>query len=209
MDNKFEDIFKKIVEQYVPIEELPKELYESSLNYWSIRNELIKESDRGCALLAASQLELALENLLRKKLVGTKKHKDSLFSFNGCLGTFSSRIQLSYSLGLISKLDKDDLDLIRKIRNEFGHSHQVIDFDFPKVSSLCKRMNYIRNSNKSNRSNFLTCVSNIIGILIGKSFAEIPFKELKSVSSDEIEQSGLAAEKFAAKLIAENIQKST
>ncbi|GAA4083465.1 hypothetical protein [Mucilaginibacter panaciglaebae] len=66
----------------------------------SFRQELTKETDRGCALMAGSFLEFELQKLIASKLVGTSKVINELFDFNGPLGTFSSRIKMSYSLGL-------------------------------------------------------------------------------------------------------------
>ena len=37
------------------------------------------------------------------------------------MGSFSNKISLSYSLGLIDKIINDDLNLVRKIRNKFAH----------------------------------------------------------------------------------------
>jgi DNA-binding MltR family transcriptional regulator len=84
-------------------EQFQKLITENLTIIMNFRRELTKETDRGCALMAASFLDYELEKLLREKLVGSKNHLDTLFEFNGPLGTFSSRIRLSYSLGLIPK----------------------------------------------------------------------------------------------------------
>lgn len=57
-----------------------------------INRELRNESDRGCCLIASSLLESELEHLLKCKLLGSKKHKDDLFNFNGPLGTFCQKL---------------------------------------------------------------------------------------------------------------------
>lgn len=79
-------------------------------------------------MLAAAHLDFLLEQLLREILVGSKKHHDKLFDFNGPLGTFSCKVSLSYSLGLISFEMMHDINIIRRIRNEFGHSPFIISF---------------------------------------------------------------------------------
>jgi DNA-binding MltR family transcriptional regulator len=104
-------------------------LRENILEWVTFTSELSKESDRGCALLAASHLDFLIEDLLKVKMVGTKKQVQSLFDFNGPMGTFSSRILISFSIGLISKSYVKDLQIIRKVRNEFGHSPSIINFD--------------------------------------------------------------------------------
>lgn len=76
-----------------------------------IRFTIDKETDRGCALMVASFIESEFENLLRKRLVGSKKFKnENLFSLNGPLGTFSAKIHISYSLGFISKTVLEEIN---------------------------------------------------------------------------------------------------
>ena len=55
---------------------------------------------------------------------------------------FSSRIKLALYLGKISKTERRDLDLIRKIRNEFAHNAAAIDFDLPKINSQCSELSF-------------------------------------------------------------------
>ncbi|WP_269686284.1 MltR family transcriptional regulator [Flavobacterium lacustre] len=131
-----------------------------------INRELQKESDRGCCLIASSLLDNELEQLLKCKLIGSKKHKDELFNFNGSIGTFSSKIKLSYSLGLICKEAFRDLEIIRKIRNEFGHSFEVISFDTIKISNEISKLKgqYYKSEIKgSNRQIFTNAFTGIIG----------------------------------------------
>ena len=97
------EVQKRLMEILVPFDKMPADVKETSMEFISFRRELTKESDRGCALLAASHLEYMLEKALRKRLCGSKNHLDTLFSFNGPLGTFSGRILIIYSIGLFSK----------------------------------------------------------------------------------------------------------
>lgn len=198
---EWDSALKKIMKGFSAKNKLPKELMDASLEYFSVRKELITESNRGCALLATSQLEIALEKLLRKKIVGNKKHKDSLFNLNGSLGTFSSKVQISYSIGLISKIEKDDLNLIRKIRNEFGHSYRIIDFEDEKIKLFCDKIQLYRPSNKTNRSKFLSSVSFILGGVIGQTYKEGAFKELKSMSKEEVFLNGMSADNFVTEFL--------
>lgn len=82
---------------------------------------LTKGSDRDAAILGGSILEELLNRLLRKKLVQSSIFKDAIENSNGSLSTFSNKIQLSYLMGLISKKMYDNLNIVRKIRNEFAH----------------------------------------------------------------------------------------
>ena len=98
----------------------------------------IKETDRGCALLAASLLDNELKELLSKHFVDNNNIQKKLFSVNGPLGTLSSKIDLSFVLGFVSKKDSSRLHIIREIRNDFGHSFKNMDFNDTKVSQKIK-----------------------------------------------------------------------
>jgi DNA-binding MltR family transcriptional regulator len=95
------------------------------------RLDLVEESDRGCVLVGAAILEQRLEELFRVVFSGNgigKKMQDTLFDTNGPLATFSSKVKLSYTLGFIAKEVYEDLDRIRRIRNDFAHSVNDVDF---------------------------------------------------------------------------------
>lgn len=88
--------------------------------------------------LAAAFLDSRLEKLIRKKVIGESKTVQQFLSFNGAAGTFSSRIDFCYLIGLIPKSVQADLHLIRKIRNEFGHRVEPLRFVDPEICSRCE-----------------------------------------------------------------------
>ncbi|WP_050568895.1 MltR family transcriptional regulator [Vibrio jasicida] len=97
-------------------------------------NKVLKgESDRGAVLIAAAMLELGLAKLLRAKMLPSTSTKDPVFDNNGPLGTFSSKIEMSYRLGVITRKQKDMFNIFRKIRNDFAHSADNISFTDPKI----------------------------------------------------------------------------
>lgn len=106
------------------------------------RNHLDNETDRGSALMAAAFLDELLKDLLKCFLVDDQKSLKELFSGTGGLSSFSSRIELCYLLGLIPVNIKKDLHLIRKIRNEFAHSMDIIDFNHPSIAARCRELKY-------------------------------------------------------------------
>jgi len=110
-----------------------------------INEELQGESDRGCALLCASLLDNYLREVLSKILVGSKKQLDSLLGFNGPLGSFSSKINIGYAFGLLSQWDVHDLNIIRGIRNDFGHKIESIDFSRRDIADKCNSLKHARN----------------------------------------------------------------
>ncbi|WP_439699124.1 MltR family transcriptional regulator [Mucilaginibacter sp. AW1-7] len=129
------------------------------------RSELSKETDRGVALMAAALLDYELELLIKTKMLGTSSFLKDLFEFNGPLGTFSAKIKIAYSIGLISKETKSDLDLIRKIRNEFGHQYTPISFESTSIAALSKNLkeHMFMDLKVSPRRVFINVASGIVG----------------------------------------------
>jgi DNA-binding MltR family transcriptional regulator len=79
-------------------------------------------SDRSAAIVGVSYLdELLKEVVLECMVKDTSNVNKQLFSNNGPLSSFSSRIDLSYRFGVISKYEKSQLHILRKIRNIFAH----------------------------------------------------------------------------------------
>jgi DNA-binding MltR family transcriptional regulator len=129
----------------------------------SMRLSLNRESDRGAVLLSVSFLEKEIENLLGDYFVKNEKIRSSIFTGYGALATFSAKIDLSFLLGLISKQTLDDLNCIRKIRNEFAHSHFSIDFTNDKVKNLCLNL---KTNFRKDRPARVVFTTTIFGILI-------------------------------------------
>src|SRR5688572_4839754 len=98
--------------------------------------ELIEESDRGCVIVGAAQLEDDLAELLRHRLKTnglSQKHIDAMFALSGPLSSFSSKSLVCYGFGLITKSTYDDLTKIRRLRNKFAHNAKAADFLDPEV----------------------------------------------------------------------------
>lgn len=119
---------------------IPEGFPEHVADVLEFRVSLLDETDRGCALMVASFLDFKLEQLLIARLVDDSKMVSELLAHSGPLGTFSSRIDMAFALGLIGANVRRDLNLIRKIRNEFGHSHRPLMFSDDAISSRCNEL---------------------------------------------------------------------
>lgn len=107
----------------------------------SFDNEIKNTTDRSCIIVAAAYLDDLLRLLLEAFLVKGGKVKDSdLYDGNGPLSTFSSRIKLSYKLGLISEYECVEIEKVRKIRNSFAHQVLITSFDNDKVRGIVFQM---------------------------------------------------------------------
>ena len=96
------------------------------------------ESDRAAAILGAALLDAVLEELLLDVMVEGVK-RDEIFEGTAPLSSFSAKIRIAYSLGLISAQERRDLDRIRKIRNDFAHSLDPnLSFGDPTVQNRAR-----------------------------------------------------------------------
>jgi hypothetical protein len=160
------------------------------------RSDLDLESDLGCALLAIFFLEKELKVLLKKCLVDTPEVDEKIFSFNGPLGTFSSKIEMGFSLGKISKTLKDELNLLRKIRNDFGHNPKQIDFNTHPINERCNSLKGSwKKQTSSPRHHFTASVCSVLAVLHAVGFDtkhpdkldfEFPFSEIKEGYEEKI-----------------------
>lgn len=126
------DATLKMVEDVFPKEELA--IFQEFLDF---REMFSKESDRGCALMSAAFIDDKLGQLIEKNLIDNKRARESLFDNSGALGTFSGKINVAYLMGLIPKNVHDNIQLIRKIRNDFAHNASAITFDTDYIASRC------------------------------------------------------------------------
>jgi DNA-binding MltR family transcriptional regulator len=104
--------------------------------------ELEGESDRSVVLVASAFFDEALLLRLKKHLGrGNSRILDSLFDLSGPLSSFSSKIDLLFCLGDISKDIRDDLHVIRKVRNYCAHHWDSFQLDAAVEAKYFSRMN--------------------------------------------------------------------
>ena len=133
---------------------------------FEFRHSLSEETDRGCALMAAAYLADQLERLLRRTFVDDETAIEELFRPLGPLGSFSGRIEMCYALGLLSDETRRDLNLIRKIRNDFGHVAKTLTFDEPGIDARCRELHHsYREAESPARSKFTSAVMAISGVV--------------------------------------------
>lgn len=96
--------------------------------------KIISELDeRGLVLSLATFAEEALGELIEAFLIPSESSKELLRGFNAPIGTLSARNKMAYSLGLITRPQYEDIDRLRRIRNEFAHTWEPISFYEPKI----------------------------------------------------------------------------
>lgn len=107
----------------------------------SLLAEIQKESPRGQVLVASAMLDEQLARTIKARLVQSKEADKLLDGFNAPLGSFSARIVAALSLGVISPREFDDLQIIRKIRNEFAH-RMGVSFDDSDIKDRAMLLRY-------------------------------------------------------------------
>jgi mannitol operon repressor len=102
--------------------------------------ELKRESDRGLALVAAALIDDKLGETLRALFCEGPTAAKLLDANNAPLGTFSSRSEACFALGLIDDYEHSEIALLRKVRNEFAHAKHGMSFQTPSVQGLCSSL---------------------------------------------------------------------
>lgn len=103
-------------------------------------DELKRETDRGLPLVGAALLDDRLTETLRSFFCEGPSANKILDEANAPLGTFSSRTETCYALGLIDEFEYIEIGLIRKVRNEFAHAKHGVTFLSPRVQGLCSSL---------------------------------------------------------------------
>ena len=111
-------------------------LHDVLASFHMMFNEQQSTDDRTIAIIAASYLDELLEHILVSFMVDDEKEMKRLVSFDGPMGTYSSRTTSAYCLGLIPSTVRDDLRTVGKIRNKFAHQLEA-SFDVEPIRAWC------------------------------------------------------------------------
>ena len=115
-------------EGFVKIKDNREEFVSLTANK-DIWDEVLNNSARSGVLTAAAAFEVSLERLLSAHLVqGVSTSKNIAEKSN-----FSHKINLCFSLGLITEQEKEDLNSLKEIRNAFAHNIFGCDFKNTEV----------------------------------------------------------------------------
>lgn len=103
--------------------------------------ETKREGDRACALILTANLDNRLREVLVAHFIQMSSAlQKSLFEGTGALSSFSSRIRVTYSCGLLSEDEFHDLNIIRKVRNCFAHEEHGWSFATSEICALCSSL---------------------------------------------------------------------
>lgn len=95
-------------------------------------------------MVSAAFIDQALEALLRAKFsmrhAKSKSCIDPLFELFGPLSTFYAKSKMCYAMDLVGEWVYRDLEIVRKVRNDFAHSVAVATFHLSKVVQLTEQL---------------------------------------------------------------------
>ena len=109
-------------------------------------------ADYAIAVVGAGLIEKALEVVILTRFVALNPdERGSIFDYikQGPLCDLSSRIKISYALGLFGPRTRDDLEHIRTIRNSFAHSLKLLRFEPNKLPIYVHSFTHRPRSNSS------------------------------------------------------------
>lgn len=100
--------------------------------------------DATFVLTISAAVEQALELAISTHFVLDHEGAQRMFddSQNGPLGTFAAKIKIAYALGIFTKEMKEEIDIIRRIRNAFAHSKNRLSFSSPQIAQACSLLNF-------------------------------------------------------------------
>ena len=91
---------------------------------------LSEESDRARVIIVASWIDEFLKvKLMNEFSKGNSDARKTLFANNGPFATFSAKICAAFCAGWIDKDVHDDIQVIRKLRNDFAHNYNPLSLE--------------------------------------------------------------------------------
>lgn len=109
------------------------------------KDPLMRESDRGCVLVCASDIENLLTDILEswtKEASGIMKSDwKRLTDYTGLLGTFSSKLEMAKAIGLLDAPLCADINAIRIIRNRAAHGNSDFSLSATENKTIIASMN--------------------------------------------------------------------
>lgn len=95
-----------------------------------------KQDDRAMVLSLATFLEDTLGRLVLAYFRTCKATKELVEGFNAPLGTLGSRIKASYAFGLVTEDQFKDMEILRKVRNQFAHNWEGVSLERNDIQAM-------------------------------------------------------------------------
>jgi hypothetical protein len=100
--------------------------------------------DRGACLIIVAQIDVELDKAIEHKLGKlTTDVRAELYERDGPLATFARKITMAVALGILGPVSRENLRIIRHVRNAFALAKQPIKYSTPEVSAMCADLRII------------------------------------------------------------------
>lgn len=124
------------------LHDLGKEINQGTEYIGKTSEEIRVASDRGAALMAICQVDQGLELAILCRFHHVNmKTRDLLRKPNGTLSSFMGKIDLGYAFGIYNDKYRENLHIMRSVRNAFAHAALPIDFTTAEILTECRRLN--------------------------------------------------------------------
>ena len=97
-------------------------------------------SDRGIGILMVTTVEDALQSAIKSRLAIADKQRKDFFGPNSLLGSFANKINIGNALEIFGESTRQNLKLLKSIRNLFAHSKIAVDFKTKEIIGACNSL---------------------------------------------------------------------
>jgi DNA-binding MltR family transcriptional regulator len=133
--------------------------------------KVLQDTHAETMLRLGTLLDDCLELLLKTHMLKSGKNvNERTFQKGGKLEKLGSKIKKAQDLGLLDQATHRDADLLREIRNEFGHLKKKLHFDSPEIVEWVKKLSTYETA-ETNQAAILAAVSKVIDHLEAKARA--------------------------------------
>lgn len=95
-----------------------------------------EQDDRAMVLSLATFIEDTLGRLLLAYFRNCKVTKELIEGFSAPLGTLGTRLKAVYAFGLVTEDQYRDLEVLRRVRNQFAHNWDGVSLERNDIQSL-------------------------------------------------------------------------
>jgi hypothetical protein len=136
-----------------------------------------QQSHAAVVITATTMLDFDLERCIIASLSRCSKSlRKRMFTGYGPLATFSAKIDLAYMLGVFGADTYQEIQKIRKMRNIFAHSKELLSFKHEMIIGLFKELKKPTGAKGGYPQVFMACIVDIDDVLekflVGKGVTE-------------------------------------
>ena len=133
--------------------------------------KLLQDTHAETMLRLGTLLDECLELVLKMHMLKNGKTvNERIFQKGGKLEKLGCKIKKAKDLGLLDEVSHSDADLLREIRNEFGHLKKKLHFDSPEIVEWVKKLSTYEAA-ETNQAAILAAVSKVTDYLRAKARA--------------------------------------